>query len=137
VNDELVWEALKIASLDQFVRDLPGGIDSMVGERGSKLSGGQRQRLGIARAMITKPSLLVLDEATSALDSQIENEISESLSVLKGSTTIIIVAHRLSTVKDADKVVYLESGMKIAEGTFSEVRLKVANFDSQAKLNGF
>jgi ABC-type multidrug transport system fused ATPase/permease subunit len=137
VSDELVWEALKIASLDQFVRDLPGGIDSMVGERGSKLSGGQRQRLGIARAMITKPSLLVLDEATSALDSQIENEISESLSVLKGSTTIIIVAHRLSTVKDADKVVYLESGKKIAEGTFSEVRSKVANFDSQAKLNGF
>jgi ABC-type multidrug transport system fused ATPase/permease subunit len=137
VSDELVWEALKIASLDQFVRDLPGGIDSMVGERGSKLSGGQRQRLGIARAMITKPSLLVLDEATSALDSQIENEISESLSVLKGSTTIIIVAHRLSTVKDADKVVYLESGKKIAEGTFSEVRSKVTNFDAQAKLNGF
>lgn len=137
VSDELVWEALKVASLDQFVRDLPGGIDSMVGERGSKLSGGQRQRLGIARAMITKPSLLVLDEATSALDSQIENEISESLSVLKGSTTIIIVAHRLSTVKDADKVVYLESGKKIAEGTFSEVRSKVTNFDAQAKLNGF
>jgi ABC-type bacteriocin/lantibiotic exporter with double-glycine peptidase domain len=87
--------------------------------------------------MITKPSLLVLDEATSALDSQIENEISESLSVLKGSTTIIIVAHRLSTVKNADKVVYLESGKKIAEGTFSEVRSKVTNFDSQAKLNGF
>jgi ABC-type multidrug transport system fused ATPase/permease subunit len=137
VSDELIWEALKVASLDHFVRDLPGGIDSMVGERGSKLSGGQRQRLGIARAMITKPSLIVLDEATSALDSQTESEISESLNVLKGSTTIIIVAHRLSTVKDADKVVYLESGKKIAEGTFGEVREKVVNFDSQAKLNGF
>ena len=137
ISDEQVWEALKVASLENFVRGLPNGIDTLVGERGSKLSGGQRQRLGIARAMITKPSLIVFDEATSALDSQTENEISESINALKGSTTIILIAHRLSTVKDADKVVYLESGKKIAEGTFAEVRFKVSNFDSQAKLNGF
>lgn len=137
ISDEQVWEALKVASLENFVRDLPNGIDTLVGERGSKLSGGQRQRLGIARAMITKPSLIVFDEATSALDSQTENEISESINALKGSTTIILIAHRLSTVKDADKVVYLESGKKIAEGTFAEVRSQVSNFDSQAKLNGF
>jgi ATP-binding cassette, subfamily B, bacterial PglK len=137
ISDEQVWEALKVASLENFVRDLPNGIDTLVGERGSKLSGGQRQRLGIARAMITKPSLIVFDEATSALDSQTENEISESINALKGSTTIILIAHRLSTVKDADKVVYLESGKKIAEGTFTEVRSQVSNFDSQAKLNGF
>ena len=137
ISDEQVWEALKVASLENFVRELPYGIDTLVGERGSKLSGGQRQRLGIARAMITKPSLIVFDEATSALDSQTENEISESINTLKGSTTIILIAHRLSTVKDADKVVYLESGKKIAEGTFAEVRSQVSNFDSQAKLNGF
>jgi ATP-binding cassette, subfamily B, bacterial PglK len=137
ISDEQVWEALKVASLENFVRELPNGINTLVGERGSKLSGGQRQRLGIARAMITKPSLIVFDEATSALDSQTENEISESINTLKGSTTIILIAHRLSTVKDADKVVYLESGKKIAEGTFAEVRSKVSNFDSQAKLNGF
>jgi ABC-type multidrug transport system fused ATPase/permease subunit len=137
ISDEQVWEALKVASLENFVRELPNGIYTLVGERGSKLSGGQRQRLGIARAMITKPSLIVFDEATSALDSQTENEISESINALKGSTTIILIAHRLSTVKDADKVVYLESGKKIAEGTFAEVRSKVSNFDSQAKLNGF
>lgn len=137
ISDEQVWEALKVASLENFIRELPNGIKTLVGERGSKLSGGQRQRLGIARAMITKPSLIVFDEATSALDSQTENEISESINALKGSTTIILIAHRLSTVKDADKVVYLESGKKIAEGTFTEVRSKVSNFDSQAKLNGF
>lgn len=137
ISDEQVLEALKVASLENFVRELPNGIDTLVGERGSKLSGGQRQRLGIARAMITKPSLIVFDEATSALDSQTENEISESINALKGSTTIILIAHRLSTVKDADKVVYLEAGKKIAEGTFAEVRSKVSNFDSQAKLNGF
>jgi ABC-type multidrug transport system fused ATPase/permease subunit len=137
ITDDQVWEALKVASLEQFVRGLPDELDSIVGERGSRLSGGQRQRLGIARAMITKPSLLVLDEATSALDSQTESEISESLKLLRGSCTIIMIAHRLSTVKDADKIIYIEYGRKIAEGSFDVIRNEVANFDTQARKGGF
>ena len=106
-TDELVMSALKIAHLDKFVADLPNGVDTQVGERGAKISGGQRQRLGIARAMFTRPHLLVLDEATSSLDGETEASISESIHALRGSTTVVMIAHRLSTVLNADIVVYL------------------------------
>ena len=107
-----------------------------MGERGTKLSGGQRQRLGIARAMFTKPRLLVLDEATSALDSETEVGISQAIHALRGSTTVVLIAHRLSTVRNADLVVYLDRGKVIKVGTFDEVRNSVADFDHQAKLMG-
>lgn len=135
-TDELVMSALKIAQLGKFITSLPEGIDTQVGERGTKISGGQRQRLGIARAMFTRPYLLVLDEATSSLDGETEADISEAIHALRGSTTVVMIAHRLSTVRNADIVVYMDGGRVLAVGTFNEVRLIVPNFDRQAKLMG-
>lgn len=135
-TDDLVWEALTKARLKEFVLGLPMGLDSLVGERGTQISGGQRQRLGIARAMFTRPKLLVLDEATSAVDGTLESEISDSIQEMSGEVTVIMIAHRLSTVRNADLVAYLENGAVVAQGTFEEVRRKVTNFDSQAKLLG-
>ncbi len=135
-TDELVMSALKVAHLDNFVAGLPHGVDTQVGERGAKISGGQRQRLGIARAMFTRPHLLVLDEATSSLDGEIEAGITEAIHALRGSTTVVMIAHRLSTVRNADMVVYLSKGKIMAKGTFDEVRDVVPDFDRQAKLMG-
>jgi ABC-type multidrug transport system fused ATPase/permease subunit len=136
ISDSDVLEALDIAHLRDFIETLPDGLDTEVGERGTKLSGGQRQRLGIARAMFTKPKLLVLDEATSSLDGETEAAISSSIHSLAGKVTVILIAHRLSTVREANQVVYLESGRAVASGSFNEVRESVPNFDSQAKLMG-
>lgn len=135
-TDDLVMSALKIAHLDRFISELPHGLDTQVGERGAKISGGQRQRLGIARAMFTRPHLLVLDEATSALDGETEASITQAIHALRGSTTVVMIAHRLSTVRNADVVVYLSAGKVIAIGTFDEVRRIVPDFDRQAKLMG-
>jgi ABC-type multidrug transport system fused ATPase/permease subunit len=135
-TDELVMAALRIAQLERFVRDSEAGLETFVGERGSRLSGGQRQRLGIARAMLTKPRLLVLDEATSSLDGETEADISLAINALRGSTTILMIAHRLSTVREADLVVYMEEGRIVSLGTFEEVRSAVPKFQIQAKLMG-
>jgi ABC-type bacteriocin/lantibiotic exporter with double-glycine peptidase domain len=128
--------ALKVAQLDQFVANLPLGIDTQVGERGAKISGGQRQRLGIARAMFTRPHLLVLDEATSSLDGETEASISEAIQSLRGTITVVMIAHRLSTVRNADIVVYLAEGKVLASGSFEEVRQAVPDFNRQASLMG-
>ena len=135
-TDELVIDALQIAQLDKFVASLPLGLDTPVGDRGARLSGGQRQRLGIARAMFTKPRLLVLDEATSALDGVTEASISDSINALKGRVTLVLIAHRLSTVLNADQIAYLSEGKVISIGTFDEVRTNVPDFDIQVKLMG-
>ena len=135
-TDELVASALKIANLDKLVAKLPKGIDTQVGERGAQLSGGQRQRLGIARAMFTNPKLLVLDEATSSLDGESEAIVSDSIQVLHGSVTLIVIAHRLSAIQKADMIVYLSEGKIGAIGTFEEVRKSVEAFDSEAKMVG-
>lgn len=136
ITDELVMSAIKIAHLDEFVSQLPDGIQTQVGERGKKISGGQRQRLGIARALYTCPHILVLDEATSSLDGITESSISESIHSLRGHTTIVMIAHRLSTVRNADIVVYLSEGKVLATGSFEEVRRAVPDFDEQAKIMG-
>ena len=135
-TNDLIYGALNIAHLDEFIRGLPEGIDTQVGERGAKISGGQRQRLGIARAMFTRPHLLVLDEATSSLDGDTEANISEAIHALRGATTVVIIAHRLSTVRNVDKVVYLSAGKVLAIGTFDEVRKTVPDFDHQARVMG-
>jgi ABC-type multidrug transport system fused ATPase/permease subunit len=135
-TEELIMSALKVAQLDQFVSELPDGVDTQVGERGARISGGQRQRLGIARAMFTRPQLLVLDEATSSLDGETEATISDAIHALRGSTTVVLIAHRLSTVRNVDKVVYLADGKMLAAGTFTEVRNAVPDFDIQAKIMG-
>lgn len=135
-TDDLVFRALKLAQLDVFAQDLPNGLDTQLGERGSRISGGQRQRLGIARALFTQPRLLFLDEATSALDAQTEHDFTSAINQLKGSLTLITIAHRLSTIKDADNILYLDHGSIIATGTLQEVREQIPNFDEQAKLMG-
>jgi len=135
-TDELVEKAVQSSQLGAVISELHNGFDSPVGEAGNKLSGGQRQRLGIARALFTQPKLLVLDEATSALDGQTELDLSESIQKLRGSVTVILIAHRLSTVRNADKVIYLEQGRIISQGSFSEVRSSVPDFDHQARLMG-
>jgi ABC-type multidrug transport system fused ATPase/permease subunit len=135
-SDELVWKAIRDAQLEDFINTLPQGLDTEVGQRGAKISGGQRQRLGIARAMFTRPKLLVLDEATSSLDGQTEADISAAIQGLHGSVTIVMIAHRLSTVLNADQVIYMANGSIISQGTFDEVRSAVPDFDSQAKLMG-
>ena len=104
IDDNKVWQALKEASLDEFVRSLPEGLDTSIGERGIRLSGGQRQRIGIARALFEDPEVLVLDEATSALDNETESAIMESINKLHGRKTLIIIAHRLQTIEKCDMV---------------------------------
>jgi ABC-type bacteriocin/lantibiotic exporter with double-glycine peptidase domain len=124
----------RVGLIDLVEKDIKG-TKFDVGELGSKLSGGQRQRLGIARALYTNPKLLILDEATSALDTSSEKKIVDCLSSIKGEVTIISIAHRLSTVVNADRVIYVENGKIIAMGSFQEVRNLVPNFDSQARLS--
>ena len=136
IDDDLAWEALERAHLASFLRDNREGLDTKIGERGFRLSGGQRQRLGIARALYTRPKLLVLDEATSALDAETEQAIIQTLSELEGKVTTITVAHRLATVRRADVLLYLQHGVVVASGTFDEVRNVVPDFDRQAELLG-
>jgi ABC-type multidrug transport system fused ATPase/permease subunit len=135
-TDERINKALKIAHLDEFVDSLENKLETQVGERGAKLSGGQRQRLGITRAMFTNPKLLVLDEATSSLDAETEASVSSAIQSLRGGTTILMIAHRLATVRSADLVVYIAGGKILAKGTFAEVRRLVPDFDRQASLLG-
>lgn len=110
VNDEMVWKALDEAQMGDYVRSLPEGIETVIGERGVRLSGGQRQRIGIARALYTEPELLIFDEATSALDNETEEMIMESINSLHGKKTIIIIAHRLTTIRECDLVYNVQDG---------------------------
>lgn len=136
VDQSRVWEALDRAHLGDFLRENREGLETVIGEGGMKLSGGQRQRLGVARALYTRPKLLVLDEATSALDAETEDAIVETLQSLEGDVTTITVAHRLATIRYSDQVAYLEAGHVITCGTFDEVRSLTPNFEKQAKLLG-
>ena len=131
-----VDELISASQLEEVIQELELGIKTNVGERGTKLSGGQRQRLGIARALFTNPKLIILDEATSALDAETEHIVSSSINSLRGKTTVILIAHRLATVRSADKVCYVENGRIKGFGSFDQVRKAVPNFDRQANLLG-
>ena len=134
IDESKIWSALKQAQIAGFISTLGEGLDTKLGDRGVKLSGGQKQRLGIARALLTKPRILFLDEATSALDSQTEYDVSEAINGLKGEVTLVFIAHRLSTAKRADRVIYLSSGEILAQGSFDEVKQAVPDFQKQAEL---
>lgn len=136
IDDEMAWEALERAHLARFLRERREGLDTLVGERGVRLSGGQRQRLGIARALYSRPRLLVLDEATSALDAETEMAITATLRELEGEVSTITIAHRLATIRFADEVIFLRRGAVEARGSFDEVRSAVPDFDRQAQLLG-
>jgi ABC-type multidrug transport system fused ATPase/permease subunit len=135
-SESQIMEAIKLSNLEEVIDSLSEGIHTPIGELGSRLSAGQQQRIGIARALFSKPELLIMDEATSALDSQTERDLSESLAKLRSQVTLLIVAHRLTTIVDADKVVYMAKGEILAEGSMVEVRNSVPNFNEQAQILG-
>ncbi len=128
IDDEAVREAVRLAQLDEFVSSLPRGLDTLVGERGARVSGGQRQRVAIARALYTRPSILIFDEGTSALDNLTEAALIKAISGLRGRHTIITVAHRLSTVQDYDRIVFMQDGRIDDVGRFQELIHRNAAF---------
>jgi ATP-binding cassette, subfamily B, bacterial PglK len=133
IDEAAIRGAVSRAQLDDFVRSLPAGLETRVGERGIRLSGGQRQRIAIARALYRRPDVLIFDEGTSALDNATEAALIESLRTLRGSHTILLVAHRLSTVRDCDKIVYLEAGRIADVGTYDELLQRSVGFRALAK----
>ena len=136
VAEARIHEVLALVELSDWLRDQKDGLNSLIGLGGSNLSGGQKQRLGIARALVTNPKILILDESTSALDTETESVIAHRILNNMHGLTRVVIAHRLSTVIHADKLVYLEEGLKVAEGTFSELRKLVPQFDKNAIANG-
>ena len=115
IDEDRLWEVLREAQLDEFVKTLPEGVDTGIGERGIQLSGGQRQRIGIARALYHDPEVLVLDEATSALDNDTEAAVMDSINRLHGRKTLIIIAHRLQTIEKCDLVYRIENAKVVIE----------------------
>jgi ABC-type multidrug transport system fused ATPase/permease subunit len=136
VPDDLVWQALQLADLSEFVKGLEGQLSYRISDAGKNLSGGQRQRLGIARALLTKPKIVIFDEATSALDAETENRVSESILKLTGECTVIFIAHRLSVVRSADMIYYIDKGKIVSQGSFEELRKLNADFNNQANFMG-
>jgi ATP-binding cassette subfamily C protein len=134
IDEDRVWEVLGQAGLDAVVKDMADGIHTSLGEQSDALSGGQIQRLGIARALYTRPKLLVLDEATSALDAETEAGIAETIEGLRGETTLIVIAHRLSTIQHADVVFVIDEGRLVSQGSFSTVRKEVPLIERYVQL---
>ena len=132
IDDDAVKSAIRSAQLEEFVASLPDGIETVVGERGVRLSGGQRQRIGIARALYNNPDVLVLDEATSSLDTETEHGVMQAVQALQGDKTVIIVAHRLSTVEYCDRLYRLENAHIVDEGTVSEVTSRTKDLPRDA-----
>ena len=120
-KEEDIWEAIRAANAEEFIRDLPNGVDTLLGDRGVRLSGGQRQRVGIARAILRDPPLLILDEATSSLDTESEQLIQAALDRLLKGRTVFVIAHRLSTISGADRILALEDGRLVESGTHDEL----------------
>ncbi|OHX48569.1 multidrug ABC transporter permease [Planococcus salinarum] len=121
ISDDQLWKVARMAYAEDFIRELPDGLDTQVGERGVKLSGGQRQRIAIARAFLRDPKILMMDEATASLDSQSEGIVQQALSRLMEGRTTLVIAHRLSTIVDADKIVFIEKGRVTGMGTHREL----------------
>ena len=134
IDETRLAEAIELAQLGELVAQLPDGLQTTVGDRGARLSGGQRQRLGVARALYLRPHLLVLDEATSALDNETERRITETIDSLHGRLTIVVVAHRLSTVRNCDRLIFLNEGTVESVGTFDEVRRDNTTFAALVDL---
>ncbi len=121
------------ASLDDVVAHSPAGIDTVVGERGLRLSGGQRQRIGIARALYFDPDVLIFDESTSALDATTESAIAQAIQALRKDKTLIIIAHRLSTVKRCDRLFFMQRGRIVDSGSFAELATRNADFTAMVR----
>ncbi|MGB7447542.1 MAG: ABC transporter ATP-binding protein [Ornithinimicrobium sp.] len=136
IDEDRVRTALRRAQLLDVIEERPGGIHAPVGERGLRLSGGQRQRLGVARALYTEPLVLVMDEATSSLDTSTEAAVGSAIRELRGEVTVVVVAHRLATIRHSDQVCFMSRGQLVARGTFEEVVAAEPDFAAQASLAG-
>jgi ATP-binding cassette subfamily C protein len=123
-----VAHAVRLARLDATLSGLPAGLETIVGERGARLSGGERQRIAIARALYRNSDVLVFDEATSALDNQTASEVAATLMGLKGTRTVVVIAHRLSTLQGCDRLAYMQAGRLVDAGTFFELTARNADF---------
>jgi ATP-binding cassette, subfamily B, bacterial len=134
VDEKRLQEVLELANVSQFVRELPKGLDTVIGEHGGRLSGGQRQRISIARAFIRDPRVIVLDEATSALDVVSEKLVQEAIQRLISRRTTLIVAHRLSTIRNADRVVVMRQGRIVEQGTHDELMARQGEFFRMVNL---
>jgi ATP-binding cassette subfamily C protein len=121
IDEQKVLKAIHLAQLDSLIEHLPDGLDTIIGENGTRLSGGQRQRVGIARALYHEPQVLVMDEATSALDNITERLITSAIESLKGERTLIMIAHRLTTVKNCDTLYFMEEGRIVEEGSYHDL----------------
>ena len=136
VDTRRLARAVSLARLDEFVAGLPDGLDSMIGERGTRISGGQRQRVAIARALYRDPAVLVFDEATAALDNETEREITDAIEQLSGDKTVLLIAHRLSTVRNCDVIVFMDQGKIAATGSFDALMASNPAFRRLAELGG-
>ena len=128
ISEERLWEVIRAANLEDVVKNLPDGLDTMITEHGENLSGGQRQRISIARAFLRDPKILILDEATSALDSISEKKIQDSIQKLVKGRTTLIVAHRLSTIRNADRIAVIGNGNVLESGSYEELMEKKGIF---------
>lgn len=137
VDEEWIWQCLRLAALEEVVRGLPGGIHASLGKQSDQLSGGQLQRLGLARALYPKPRLIILDEATSALDASSEAAVSKNIRELGSAVTLIVIAHRLSTIQHADTVYVVDGGKIIASGPFKTLRKTVPMIEESVRLMSF
>lgn len=127
-SEEQIWEAIRMAHLDDFIRQLPDGVETMVGERGLKLSGGEKQRVAIARTVLKRPPIMVFDEATSSLDSKSEQAILNAINEIAADHTSLVIAHRLSTIIDADSILVLDQGKVVEQGTHTELLLQQGKY---------
>jgi subfamily B ATP-binding cassette protein MsbA len=136
-NDEEIIEALKVANAYEFVKDLPNGINTNIGDAGNKLSGGQKQRLNIARAVLKNPPIMILDEATSALDTESEKFVQVALENMMQNRTSIVIAHRLSTIQKSDKIVVMNKGQIVEQGTHDELLALNGNYSKLVMMQSF
>lgn len=132
IDDVRVWRALELAQIDHVIKDLPDELDALVGERGVRLSGGERQRIVLARALYCEPSILIMDEGTSALDNQTERKLMEAIKSLRANYTIIVIAHRLSSVMDCDRLYLIDDGKVVASGRYEDLLTKSDQFHALA-----
>ena len=128
INEQQLWYAIHTAQLERLIHELPEGLDTVIGERGVKLSGGQRQRIGIARALYHNPQILVMDEATAALDNVTERAFMSAVNGLKGQKTLLMIAHRLSTVENCDMIYFMDNGKVVDSGRYEELLERNSHF---------